>query len=68
MTTLQARAATPIPRKPVPPAGDPGVRHLIVRLRAAAGRLVAFSETRVLLREAAWTIERLERGGSARHG
>ncbi len=37
-----------------------GTRVLVCRLRDEAGRLVAFSETKLLLREAASAIERLE--------
>lgn len=36
-------------------------RTILARLREEAGRLVAFSESRLLVREAAFTIERLER-------
>jgi hypothetical protein len=45
--------------RPVPGSGR--VPDLILRLRAAAERLVAFSESRLLLKEAAAMIEGLER-------
>lgn len=38
-----------------------GVHALIKRLHEAAGQMTAFSETKLLLREAAWMIERLDR-------
>lgn len=38
-----------------------GVQALVTRLRAAAGQMTAFSETKLLLREAASMIERLHR-------
>jgi hypothetical protein len=40
--------------------GEATVGDLIVRLRETAGRLVPFSETKRLLREAAAAIERLD--------
>jgi hypothetical protein len=43
------------------PVGGSSIQALLVRLRDLAGRLVAFSETKLLLREAAMTIERLDR-------
>jgi hypothetical protein len=48
-------AANP-PREAAPPA----VRDLVMRLRNAADRMVAFSVTKTLLRDAAATIEQLE--------
>jgi hypothetical protein len=44
--------------------GEATVGDLVVRLRETAGRLVPFSQTKTLLREAAATIERLD--GEAR--
>ena len=41
-------------------ATPPGVAALVTRLRAAADRMVAFSVTKTLLRDAATTIEHLE--------
>ncbi len=41
------------------------VRELLVRLRDAAHRMTAFSETKLLLCEAIGTIERLDRERSA---
>jgi len=41
-------------------ATAPGVAALVTRLRAAADRMVAFSVTKTLLRDAATTIEQLE--------
>ncbi len=41
-------------------AAPPGVRDLVSRLRNAADRMVAFSATKTLLRDAATTIEQLE--------
>jgi len=38
----------------------PEVRDLVTRLRSAADRMVAFSVTKTLLRDAATTIEHLE--------
>ena len=46
--------------------GDATVDDLIERLRETAGRMVPFSETKTLLREAAATIERLDRLGRDR--
>ena len=43
------------------PVRAPSIEALLLRLRDAAGRLVAFSETKLLLREAASAIERLDR-------
>jgi len=42
-------------------AGSGRVTDLILRLRAAAARLVPFSEGRLLLKEAASTIEGMDR-------
>jgi len=44
----------------------PGARDIVTRLRGAAARMVPFSPTRALLREAASTIERLD-GDARRH-
>jgi hypothetical protein len=44
--------------------GEATVGDLVVRLRATACRMVPFSETKTLLREAAVAIERLD--GDAR--
>ena len=41
-------------------ATPPGVTALVARLRNAADRMVAFSVTKTLLRDAATTIEQLE--------
>jgi hypothetical protein len=49
-------AAANLPRDAVPPE----VRDLVTRLRSAADRMVAFSVTKTLLRDAATTIEQLE--------
>jgi hypothetical protein len=49
----------------VQPARPVGVPALVVRLRETAAHLVAFSESKLLLREAASVIERLDREGGA---
>jgi hypothetical protein len=41
-------------------AAPPSVAALVTRLRDAADRMVAFSVTKTLLRDAATTIEQLE--------
>jgi hypothetical protein len=55
-TPVEGRAPVTPPRDPVPP----GVQDLVARLRNAADRMVAFSVTKTLLRDAATTIEQLE--------
>jgi hypothetical protein len=45
-------------------AGYPGVHDTVLRLREAADQLVAFSQTKTLLREAASSLERID--GQAR--
>ena len=60
MTTLGAGGATPARSGPGRSADHPSVRDLMLRLRDLAGRMVPFSETKLLLREAASMIERLD--------
>jgi hypothetical protein len=57
----------PKPEHSTPEASPPEVRDLVMRLRNAANRMVAFSVTKTLLRDAATTIEQLE-GRLAAHG
>jgi hypothetical protein len=61
MTTLQTIGGAPVLDHPERPAEGPGIHDLLSRLRDAAGRLVAFSVPKLLLREAALMIERLDR-------
>ena len=60
MTTLRDSSARVLRRRP--PRRRPGPRtDLILRLRAAAARLVPFSEGKLLLKEAAAMIEGMDR-------
>jgi hypothetical protein len=64
MTTLQTHVGGPAAGTLDHPAEGPGVHELVGRLRDAAGRAAAFSETKLLLREAAAMVERLDRDGA----
>jgi len=57
MTTLRGPASLPAPAR----LAGTGLPDLVLRLRAAAARLVPFSEGRLLLKEAATTIEGMDR-------
>jgi hypothetical protein len=63
MTTLRTLVDAPAPDAGGHDAGQPAIDHVIARLREAAARMIAFSETKTLLREAATTIERLHSDG-----
>ena len=65
MTLLRKRPVETPPGNQAHEPGQPGVHDVITRLRDAAGRMVPFSVSRTLLREAASTLERLD--GDARH-
>ena len=60
MTLQELCAARPVcgttDRRP----GDPAANDLIARLRETAGRMVPFSQHKILLRAAALAIEQLE--------
>jgi hypothetical protein len=60
MTVLAARAHGSAHEKPDAEVADPAAASLVLRLRDAAAQMVAFSQVKTLLREAASMIERLE--------
>ena len=60
MTQLGARLTSPAVRTAEHPETDQTVVDMIVRLRETAGRMMAFSSTKLLLRQAAASIERLD--------
>ena len=60
MTALDTRAAAPVRGALNPSSGMSAADNLTARLREAAGRLVPFSEHKILLRAAASAIERLD--------
>jgi hypothetical protein len=64
MTTLRIPSGVPAQQHMEHEAGHSGVHDTVLRLREAADQLVAFSQTKTLLREAASTLERLD--GNAR--
>jgi len=61
MTTLRDSSARVLQAQARLVAGSGRVPDLILRLRAAAARLVPFSEGRLLLKEAASVIEEMDR-------
>ncbi len=61
MTTLRDSSARVLPAQTRLVAGPGPVPDLILRLRAAAARLVPFSEGKLLLKEAAAMIEGMDR-------
>ena len=60
MTETRSSVSVPAPENSPREATSPGVRELVARLRDAADRMVAFSRTKTLLRDAATTIEQLD--------
>ncbi len=60
MTVLAARGAGADPSSSGGDTIDPSVGALVLRLREAADQMVAFSQAKTLLRDAASMIERLE--------
>jgi hypothetical protein len=68
MTTLLARAPGGRPAPAPVEAPDAALGALVARLRDAADQMVAFSQVKTLLREAASVIERLESGARLNRG
>jgi len=60
VTALDTRAAAPFRGAVNPPSGVSAADNLTARLREVAGRMVPFSEQKILLRAAASAIERLD--------
>jgi hypothetical protein len=60
VTADRSSGEGPGPENPHGEATPHGVQDLVARLRNAADRMVAFSVTKTLLRDAATTIEQLE--------
>jgi hypothetical protein len=60
MTGVRSLVGVTAAANPPHDAVPPEVRDLVSRLRSAADRMVAFSVTKTLLRDAATTIEQLE--------
>ena len=60
MTAVRWPTGVPETADPHRESTPPEVRDLVIRLRSAADRMVAFSVTKTLLRDAATTIEHLE--------
>jgi hypothetical protein len=60
VTTAGSSTGVPEPQNATHESEPPGIHDLVTRLRSAADRMVAFSITKTLLRDAATTIEQLE--------
>jgi hypothetical protein len=60
VTAARSSTGVPEPQNATHEAAPPGLHDLVMRLRTAADRMVAFSVTKTLLRDAATTIEQLE--------
>jgi hypothetical protein len=68
VTILEMRAAGTMRGTFDPRPGDLAVTDLVVRLRESAGRMVPFSQHKIMLRAAASAIERLDAEVRSRTG